>query len=269
MAKHFVLDSAKKEVKKEDLVRNQKETELVVMASSEERRQRSRAKLLETESLKHVHGKVIVKVDVNYKNSHRLETGQDMLIQRGYNNFNRRESQPINAIVISGDDIPAGSEILINHNSLHDTNKILDYQPLSGAAEATDVRYFSVPEDECYAWIDENGNPQPIKNFEFGLRVFRPYGGSLIGIEPTLLTDTLYVTTGELKGLVVRTLKACDYVIIWQGKDGREKQTLRFRHSPDDNYEKEEVICIDNSLTEQVNSGNLLVGLTPTDAKSI
>lgn len=29
MAKHFVLDSAKKEVKKEDLVRNQKETELV------------------------------------------------------------------------------------------------------------------------------------------------------------------------------------------------------------------------------------------------
>jgi negative regulator of sigma E activity len=91
----------------------------------------------------------------------------------------------------------------------------------------------------------------------------------LEGIEPKLVPDVLYVTTGSMKGNVVRTLKACDYEIVFQGLQGREERLIRFRHFPDEDNEREEVIAIDGYLTDLVNEGKLLVGLTPLNAKTI
>jgi hypothetical protein len=68
---------------------------------------------------------------------------------------------------------------------------------------------------------------------------------------------------------VVHTLKACDYEIIFQGKDGREERLIRFRHFPGEDNDREEVIAVSEYLTDQVNCGKLLIGLSPTTAKEI
>ena len=65
--------------------------------------------------LKHVEGRIIVSVDHESKNSHKFADGTVIRLERDYNNLNRRQTQPTNAIVISGKDISKGSEILIHH----------------------------------------------------------------------------------------------------------------------------------------------------------
>lgn len=209
-------------------------------------------------------------VDLESKNSHRFEDGTEIKLARGFNNFNRRESQPVNATVISADNIPEGSEILIGHNSLHETNKINDYKPLSGAEAASSVKYYSIPEEECFAYRGADGLMKPCKEFQFGLRVFKPYRGVIEGIEPELLNDVLYCTTGDLKGYVVQTLKAADYQIIFQSsKTGKEDSLIRFRHSDEEELVREEVALIRHDLTDLVNIGDLIVGLSISDAQPI
>lgn len=222
-------------------------------------------------ALSAVEGRVIVSVDLEGKNSHTFEDGTKIRLERQWNNLNKRETHPVNAIVVDGHGIEKGSQILIHPNMTDDTYKIFNYSSLSGQVEGSDVKYFSVPAEQCYAWLDEKDNKtwKPLPNFEFGLRVYRPYKGSIEGIEPSLIKDVLYVTTGEFKGLIVHTLKACDYEIIFQGIHGREERIIRFRHFPNQEHEREEVTVIDNYLTEKLNNGELLIGLSPTTAKKL
>jgi hypothetical protein len=217
--------------------------------------------------MKSVEGKVIVSVDHEKKNSYTFENGLTIRMERDWNNLNRRETQPVNAIVIDGEGLKEGSEILIHPNMTHDSYKIFNHTRLSGNVEGSDVKYYSIPIEQCYAWYDEDW--KPLKNFDFALRVFRPYEGTLEGIEPKLVEDMLYVTTGEFAGKIVQTLKACDYEIVFQGKENREQRLIRFRHFPDEDNEREEVIAVREDLTKLLKKRKLLVGLTPTDAKSI
>lgn len=218
--------------------------------------------------LKWVQGKVVISVDLESKNSHTFEDGTKIRLERQWNNLNKRETHPVNATVISGEGIKPNSEILIHPNMTHETYRISDYLPLSGKVESSDIKYYSIPEEQCYAWLDGN-EWKPLKNFDFGLRVFIPYSGAIQGIEPSLIKDVLYVTTGELKGKVVHTLKACDYEVIFQGTNGQEDRLIRFRHFPGQDHEREEVIAIDDYMTDKVNNKEFLVGLSPTKAKTI
>ena len=149
----------------------------------------------------------------------------------------------------------------------HDSYKINNYASLSGEIEGSDIKYYSVPVEQCYAWFDEEW--KPLKGFDFALRVFRPYDGLLDGIEPKVMPDILYATTGEFKGKIVHTLKSCDYEIIFQGRQGREESIIRFRHFPGEDHEREEVIAVREDLTELLNKGKHLDGLTPTSAKTL
>jgi hypothetical protein len=213
-------------------------------------------------------GKVIISVDLESKNSHTFSDGTKIRLERQYNNLNRRETHPVNATVIHGDGLKSGSQILIHPNMTHETYRIYDFAPLSGKIEGSDVKYYSIPAEQCYAWLDDD-SWKPLKGFDFGLRVFVPYTGSISGIEPSLVSDVLYVTTGEFKGKVVHTLKACDYEVIFQGTSGQEERLIRFRHFPGQDHEREEVIAVDGFMTEKVNEGEWLVGLTPTKAKTL
>jgi hypothetical protein len=145
---------------------------------------------------------------------------------------------------------------------------VYNYTPLSGDDVASDIRYYSIPSEMAYAYLDGT-EWKPIKPYAFGLRVFRPYSGILQGIEPTQLKDTLYVYTGELSGKIVKTVKAADYCIVHQGIDGREGNIIVFKHYEEDDNDIEEVLCILDELTEQLHKSKLLVGLTKTDAKPI
>lgn len=212
---------------------------------------------------KHVEDRVIVMVDMKYKNSHSFESGEKINLERQYNNLNRRETEPVNAIVVSGENLKAGTEILIDHNATHDTYKIFipneDNSP---------IKYFSVPVDQCYLYKDENNEWKGIEPYHTALRVFKPYEGNVAGIKPTVLKDTLYVTSGEYKGQVIKTLIGCDYCVVFQDANGREGNVIRFLPNGQPNQHKEaEAIAILKDLTNQVNFGNLLVGINTEDAR--
>jgi hypothetical protein len=213
-------------------------------------------------SLIHTYGRIVIKVDMESKNSHTFQDGTTIRLERDWNNFNNREVRPVNAIVVSAESIPVGSEVLIHHNCTHDSNRVFSYK-----SEHPDIKYFSIPESDCYAWRGEDGELRPTKGFEFALRVFEPYNGLLAGVEHKKLKDILYLTTGKLKGFACHVLKASDYQIVFQGLDGREDNVIRIRHSDEEDMDREEVMAIDYGLTEKINRGQLIVGLTTTDEK--
>jgi hypothetical protein len=214
--------------------------------------------------LKHIQSRVIIRVDIEAKNRHTLLNGITIRRERRFNNLNFREVNPSNAFIVSAEDYPKGAEVLVDYTAIHDSNRIFDYE--SGS---NDVVYYSIRDYDCFAWRLLLGEWQPTKDSEFGLRCYLPYEGNLIGIQPKFLKDVLFVTTGDLKGKVVRTVKGADYVIVYTNDEGKEGQLLRFRHSEYPDYDREEVTCIANDLTELYNHGKLLVGLNPNDAKTI
>lgn len=219
--------------------------------------------------LQHVEDRVIVEVNMNYKNSHVFDDGTKIVLERKYDNFNARYTQPVNAVVLSAKNIPEGSEVIIHHNSAHESNRINNFKQVSGSDIASDIRYFSIPESECFVWRKDN-EWQPLPGYDFGLRIFKPYSGMLEGIEPTLIPNVLFITTGEYKNKVCYMLRASDYELIFQGRDGKEKRLIRCRTEEDAKTGREmEIVAIHNEYTEMVLRGDLLVGLTKTDCKPL
>jgi len=220
-------------------------------------------KLLEKETLVHTPGRVVVKVDLDYKNRHQLNSGLLIRRERQYNEFNRRVSEPVNCIVISGENIPTDTEILIHPNGIHDTYRVFDYKK-----DAGDIKYYSIPQDMCFAYFDNGW--KPLAGYDFALRVYKPYGGLISGIAPTLVKNCLYVTTGDLSGKAVMTLPACDYCIIFQGKDLREERIIRFRAFGNEKEKREpEAIAILHEVTAKIIEGEYLVGIEVSDAKPL
>ena len=174
-------------------------------------------------SLIHVENRILIKVWTEEKNHHTFSHGVTIRIERRFDNFNCRETEPIQGSVISGEGIPHGVTILFHHNATHPVNEVFNHKQTSGVDIASQTKIFSVPEADCYAWLDDSGEWKPMKNFDFALRVFIPYSGIISGIEPALMKNTLFGTTGKYSGLVVRTLKACDYEIVFrEPKSGQE-----------------------------------------------
>lgn len=221
--------------------------------------------------LKHVENRIVVSVDMDSKNWHTMSDGTKIRLERKYDNFDMKHVQPVNATIVSANEVPEGVDVLVHHNATHDTNRIFDYQNLSGDEIASNIRYFSIPESEAFAWYDkETKSWKPLDGFDFALRVFKPYKGILQGVEPTEIKNCLYITTGEYQGLVCRTLKATDYTIIFQDVNGREGNLIRFRSKEDEVTQRElEIVAIDHSLTMKMKKGELIAGIKKGDAKTI
>ena len=212
--------------------------------------------------------RVIIKVDLESKNSHTFKDGTKIRLERIYDNFNMRYVKPVNGIVVNAKDIPEGAEILIHHNSTHDTYKIFNYQKPTTEA-SSDVQYFSIPIEECFLWREGKGSSwKPLNNFVTALRIFKPYKGIMEGVEPQLMKNKLYITSGELKGNVVTTVISSDYEIIYQNDDGTEGKIIRLRYF-NDGSDRNEVIAVEHHLTEMVISGDLLVGYGKSDATKL
>lgn len=217
----------------------------------------------------HTEGRIIVSVDMNYKNSHTFADGTKISLERKYDNFNMRYTQPVNAVVVSAENIPKGAEIIIHHNCTHETNRILNYQSLSGKAESSQIKYYSILETEAFAWHDGK-RWQPLDGYDFALRIFKPYKGVIDGIEPDLIKEVLWVTTGEYKNKACITLKACDYQLIFQDRNGQESNLIRFRSKENEKEKREmEIVAIHDEYTEKILIGELSVGLIKSDAKPL
>lgn len=214
--------------------------------------------------------RIFISIQLDLKNRHSFNDNTEITLRRGIDNFDRRSTQPVNAIVIDSQIIPKGAEVLCHHNVSHPTYEIFDYMGISGEEISSNKKYYSIPESECYAWRIANGEWNPAPGFEFGLRIFKPYIGSLTGLLPTQVKNKLYITTGELKGKAVMTKGACDYQIIFQDENGRENSLIRLRHFPNEEANiREEIIAIDLDTTDSINSGNYYIGLTPQESKTL
>jgi len=218
--------------------------------------------------LKAPSNRVIIKVDLESKNSHTFKDGTKIKLERVYDNFNMRYVKPVNAEVVDAKDIPSGSEILIHHNATHDTYKIFNYQRPTTEA-SSDIQYFSIPIEECFMWREEKGSSwNALNNFVTALRIFKPYKGILDGIEPEIMNNKLYITSGELNGKAVNTVISSDYEIIYQNDDGTEGRIIRLRYYPDGN-DRNEIIAINDNMTELIKNGDLWVGYSKSDAKQL
>lgn len=262
--KHFLINPSIESIDKSEIEKIRDEKELIEKELYEKRLQKNNEKLRQLGQLNHTHGRVVITVDVEGKNSHTFSNGQKIYIGREFNNLNKRETAPVNAFVISGENIEKGAEILVHHNAIIESHRIYNYND-----DELDVKYYSIPETQCYLWKGKDGKWNPMKNFATGLRLFMPYKGNLVGVEPTLIPDVLYITSGEYKGKVAHTLRACDYEIIYMGESGTEERIIRIRHYEKEFNEKEEIVGISNILTKKVLSGEILVGLSKSDAKFV
>lgn len=219
--------------------------------------------------LTHVERRIIVSIDHEKKNWHQFEDGTTIRMERKYDNFNMRHVNPVNAIVVSGENLPEGAEIIVHHNCIHETNLINNYQPLSGKVTSSDIKYYSILESEAFAYYDDNCWV-PLDGFDFALRIFKPYTGIIEGVEPTLIKQVLWITTGQYKDKACITLQASDYQLVFQGRNKREQNIIRLRTEENQEEKREsEVIAIHNDYTNKILNGELLVGLTKSDAKPI
>lgn len=213
----------------------------------------------------------IIAVDMDYKNSHQLTDGVKIRLERDVENLNRRYTAAVNATIMYAENIPIGAEVIINHNAAHDTNRIFELEDLDGDIIASEIRYFSIPEMDCYIYKEENDeNWKPCPNFQLGLKVFEPYEGIIIGGKHKELKNYIYITSDcELKGQVVKTLHASLYTMIFMERNGRERQLIRIRHSQDPNFDRQEVIFAMPEMTQMIKKGELLIGLNADEAKKL
>lgn len=268
MNKKYFVFGEKKELSRDELSNIRKDKEHLLVNTWNKYDEIAAKKLNEEDFLIHTEGRVVVKVDIESKNYHTFEDGTKIRRERLFNQFDRRIAQPVNCIVISGAGIPKGAELLVEHNAFHETNRINDYKN-SFENEASDrVRYFSLERHECYCWRIGSGEWNPIYPYEFALRVFKPYKGMLQEIEPELLKDILFVTSGNLRGKVVKTVKAADYCLVYQDLNGREANLICFRPNGDDKRKlEEEAIAILWDETRNVLNAELLTGYSVSDFK--
>jgi acetyltransferase-like isoleucine patch superfamily enzyme len=221
--------------------------------------------------LKAPKGRCIISVDMDYKNSHQLTEGVNIRLERDVENLNKRYTAAVNATIMYAENIPIGAEVIINHNATHDTNRIFELEDLEGDIIASEIRYFSIPEEDCYIYKEENDQEwKPCLNFALGLRVFEPYLGLLAGVNHKELKNFIYITSDcELKGQVVKTVHASLYEMVFNDSNFREKRLIRIRHSQDPDFAREEVELIAKDKTEMVKNGTLYIGLNADEAKKL
>lgn len=265
MSKHFLVNTNRSESSKEDIEKIKEHEQSILFLADKERFLKNELLIQEEDNLKCIDGKVIVKIDLKSKDSHTFSSGIRIRLERKFNNFNRRETDATNAIVISSNHIPKGAEILVHPNAIHDSLRIFNYKENN-----SDVNYYSIPEEMCFIWKDENNVWKVLPPYETALRIFKPYKGFLTGIDPEQLKDTLWVTSGELKNKAVKTLVACDYCIVFQDSNGREGNIIRFRPFGDAKTNKEEeAIAILHDTTYKVLNREFLLGISIKDAKPL
>ena len=269
MGKHFIISNSKSEVDVKELheIRVEKEKKLFKAEVEKEKQNISILQNIHS-NIKPVFGRVIVAVNIEEKNSHTFSDGSKIRLERDYNNLNRREVSPVNAIVVSSNYMPPKSKVLIGHNAVHDVNRLFNYDKLSGQSEGGEVKYYSLLESECFLYKEEGDTEwQPCKGYATALRIYKPYTGFLHGIEPTVIPNKLFITSGEFKNKAVATLKSCDYEVVYQGDGGKEERKIRIRHfEQETEHEREEITAIDHDLTAKINSGEYHIGLSKSDA---
>lgn len=267
--KHFLVNPNRQSLPKNEILKLEQEKLSHNDNLWSNRKKKADEAFVHSIPLKAPVGRVIVKVNVEYKNEIAFN-GTSIRLERQFNNLNRRETEPVNAWVIAAENIPTGAEILVHHNAIHDNYRIFDCEDLIEGEKSTDIQYFSIKEADCFLWRAEGeADWNPCTVYDTGLRIFEPYKGVLDNIPPKKLKDVLFITSGKLKGKAVATLKGCDYCIIFNDINAVEQKVIRFRPFGDKANQREpEALAELKNITKRVLNGELLVGYDQNDCKT-
>jgi len=202
-------------------------------------------------------GSILIKVNTTNKEKYNLTKDIQIKIERGYD-FNQRIDRPALVEVIDGGGIPAGSMGLVNYLSFEKTYEVNSNGLLTKEELKEGYKIYSIPEDMCFAYF-HNDEWLPCKDLYLTLRVYKPYKGMMIGIEPEVLKDRLYCLKGQYAGKVMIVTLHSDYEIIWHNDENREERLIRTMDR--------EIMAIDDGMTKDLKKGKYLIGYSVNDCK--
>lgn len=216
--------------------------------------------------MKAIRGQIIIRMNVRQKEWYCLAEGVVIEWQRTYN-FNLREDRASYGYAVDGGNVPRGASVLCHHLSTEPSYLIENDTILTEKERKEGFRIFSIPVDMCFTY--DNGDGWiPCKDFLITQRVYAPYKGRLEGIGNQLVKNRMFVISGmdewgeiDLSGKCVVSLENCDYQIIFHKEDNKEYNLIRSR--------SREIIAVDEQLTKDLKKGRYLVGLSPTDCKTL
>lgn len=205
--------------------------------------------------------RLLITINSELKNTYNLTDGVTIVLLRDEMQFDGRIKNAVQGYIYG-----TTTEVLLDHNSHHRVNEVLDHDIL--LPEHTGL--YSILKSEIYAyrqddnndwlphtWEDDNGE----HGFLLVERVWESYNGLLVGLGPKVMKNRLFVSEGRYKHKVLITENHCDYTIVYQERNGREASLTRMR---DNEFE---IVGVDDELTGKVLSGKLLIGETGTTAK--
>ena len=205
-----------------------------------------------SKNLKAPPGMILVKVEMHNKENIKFASGETIVVERGYD-FNLRQDKPSIGIMVDGGDAPAGSLVLIHHNSTESSYEVFNYE------NEKDHKLYSIPKDMVFLYR-KDGEWFPFENFVISSRIFKPYKGILIGVDGSVVKNRMYIHRGLHEGNACVTLVNCDYELIFY-IDGKENRIIRTR--------TREILGIDVELTELIKKGEYEIGLNTSEAKKL
>lgn len=205
--------------------------------------------------------RLLITINSELKNSYNLTDGVTIVLLRDEMQFDCRIKNAVQGFIYG-----TTTEVLIDHNSHHRINEVLDHDILlpehTGIYSISNYEIYAYRHEDSEGWLphtweDDDGE----HGFLLVERIWEPYNGILVGIGPKMIKNRLFVTEGNYKHNVLITENHCDYTIVYQERNGREASLTRMR---DNEFE---VVGIDEELTMKVHSGVLLIGETQNKAK--
>ena len=124
------------------------------------------------------------------------------------------------AIIIDGENLPAGEEILVHHNASEASYKIDNEEFLTPEEKKEGYKVLSIPQDMCFCYKKE-GEWFPCDEFIITLRIFKPYTGRLVGLPHEVVKNRMYCVKGEWEGKILVTLPNCDYQIVYHDRNNK------------------------------------------------
>lgn len=216
--------------------------------------------------MKAIKGRVLIKMDTRQKERYDLGNGATLYIEKGYD-FNRRVDKPSMAEIIDGEGLPNGAEILVHHNASEQTYEVSGV--LTQEETIAGYMVFCIPKDMCFCYR-QKGKWKPCENFVISQRIFKPYKGKLVAIQPKQIKNRLYIVKGgiewdgekqDLSGKVCVVTENSDYEIIFHTKYNKPESVIRTRHR--------EILAIDNKLGRDIKGGKYLIGENQKNSKKM
>lgn len=219
--------------------------------------------------MKALRNRALIKMNLKQNAKYAFDSGVVIDLEHGFN-FNLREDRGTKGYIIDGCGLPEGTEVLVHYLSSEPQYLVSNEEILTEEEKTEGYKVFAIPEDNVFIYMDKNGEWKPCKEFLITTRIYKPYTGIMVGVEPQLVTNRMYVISGsddwddeqnDLSGKVLVTLDHADYEIIFYSKDNKEGRIIRTR--------TREIQAVDEFLTKKVKKGEYIIGRSPSEAKTL